>query len=67
MQFSFWYTLGKRKLCYPPVRRPASFMVDCVVDFNTFEDMFSTWLYIENQEILSFVIAMHGEQYLFVS
>lgn len=42
-------------------------MVDCVVDFNTFEDMFSTWLYIENQEILSFVIAMHGEQYLLVS
>lgn len=56
MQFSFWYTLGKRKLCYPPVGRPASFMVDCVVDFNTFEDMFSTWLYIENQEILSFLL-----------
>lgn len=48
MQFSFWYTLGERKLCHPPVRRPVSFMLGWVVYFNTFEDMFSTWLYIEN-------------------
>lgn len=42
-------------------------MVGCVVDFNTFEDMFSTWLYIETENFKFFVIVMCGQQYLFVS